>query len=284
MDLQQRYKYIVDKLNLQGSLYIHKIDQDRKWRNFKRKNIKKCIDGELYIDEKSQEDKYHNKRTRQFSNIAKLLLINDDFVKDILEISERFQLNEIAFGVKKANLSFLTEASRRKHAILPDDYLLHNYEITKQCLALWKCWLQYQSFRYVQKYQDKINFQQNKELLHKNLYYQKIPSVYFHSKTTKLLKKYNLSKLWEDSIQLLLATGKIFIPDSLCPIIVTKNKDEIAISIPIYKETQLEDIKYRWTAIKSLKDEYLGTKRIKSFSNIDYSIGILQDKTEGNYY
>ncbi|MEX0999699.1 MAG: hypothetical protein WD000_07045 [Thermodesulfobacteriota bacterium] len=284
MNLEKHIRFVVDKLNLLGFLYIHKIDKDRKWRNFKRKNIQKCIDGELYFDEKSQENKYHNKRTRQFSNIAKLLLINDDFINDILEISEIFQLTEIAFGIKKAHLGFLTEESRRKYAKLPDDYLLYNYEITKQCLALWKCWLHYQSFRYMQKYQDKINFQQTKELLHKNLYYQKIPSVYLNSKIINLLKKYNLSKLWEDSIKLLLATGKIFIPDNFCPIVLTKNKDEIAISIPIYKETRLEDIEYRWKDIKSLKDEYLGTKHIKSFSNIDPSIGILLDKTEGIRY
>jgi len=70
MDLQKHINYIVDKINLEGSLYIHKIEEDNKWGNFKKKNIKKCLEGELYLDEKNQANKYRNKRTRQFSNIA----------------------------------------------------------------------------------------------------------------------------------------------------------------------------------------------------------------------
>lgn len=284
MGLPKHYQYIIDKLNLLGWLYIHKAEEDKKWRNFKNRNIKECLDEELYLAENSQKNKYYNKRVRQFSNLAKLLLVNEDFIDDVLKISETFQLNEIAFGMPKAHVSFLSEASRKKHAKLPDDHLLYNYEITQQCLALWKCWLEYQSLRYLKKYQGKIDFRHNKKLLNKNIYYQKIPSVYFNSKLNELLKKYNLSKLWEDSMQLLLITGKMFVPDVFCPILITKNKDEVTITIPIYNETQLEDIKYKWKDIKSLKDKYLGTQNIKSYSNIDHSISILKEKIKGIRY
>lgn len=284
MDIHKHIKFVVDKLNLEGWLYIHETDRDRKWSNFINKNIDKCLDGELYFDGNSQKDKYYNKRTRQFSNIAKLLLVKEDFINDVLEISKEFQLNQIAFGLQKAFVSFITEESRKKHEKLPDDHLLYNIETTEKCLDLWRCWIEYQSYRFLQVYQDKINFQQNEKLLKKNLYYKKIPSIYFDSKLNELLKKYNLSKLWEDSIKLLLITGKMFIPDKFCPIILSKNEDEITISIPIYKETQLEDIKHRWKYIKSLKDEYLGTEHLKSYSNIDHSISILKDKTEGTRY
>lgn len=284
MDLPKHYQYIIDKLNLQGRLYIHKIEEDKKWRDFKNRNIKECLNDELDLIENSQENKYYSKRVRQFSNVAKFLLVNESFIDDVLKISETFQLNEIAFGMPKSNVSFSSEASRKKYAKLPDDHLLYNYEITQQCLALWKCWIEYQSLRFLKKYQGKINFQHNKKLLNKNTYYQKIPSVYFNLKLDQLLKKYNLSKLWEDSIRLLLITGKMFVPNEFCPILITKNNDEVVITIPIYNETQLEDIKYKWKDIKSLKDTYIGTKHIKSYSNIDHSISILKGKTEGTRY
>ncbi|MCH7949521.1 MAG: hypothetical protein IH875_03475, partial [Candidatus Dadabacteria bacterium] len=140
MDLEKHIKYIVDKLNLEGWCYIHETDRDRKWSNFINKNIYKCLDGELYFDGNSQTNKYHNKRTRQFSNIAKLLLVKEDFIDDVLEISGIFQLNEVAFGLQKAFVSFITEESKKKHENLPDDHLLYNYEITEKCLDLWQCW------------------------------------------------------------------------------------------------------------------------------------------------
>jgi len=284
MDTQKHFNYIIDKLNLLGWIYIHKVEEDKKWRDFKNRNIKECLRDEFYLAENSQENKYYNKRVRQFSNVAKLLLVNECFINDVLKISETFQLNEIAFGMPKSQCEPLTEASRKKYAKLPNDYMLYNYEITQQCLALWKCWIEYQSLRYLKKYKGKINFQQSEERLNKNIYYQKIPFINFNSKLDALLNKYNLSKLWEDSIQLLLITGKMFVPNKFCPILITKNKDEVTITIPIYKETQLEDIKYKWKDIKSLKDKHFGTKHIKSYSNIDQSISILKEKIQGTRY
>ena len=75
-------------------------------------NIEECLEEELHVENNSQYNRYHNKRTKQFSNIAKLLLINEDFVNDILKISDIFQLNNIAFGVQKAHVVFLTDESR----------------------------------------------------------------------------------------------------------------------------------------------------------------------------
>ena len=99
MNLEKHIKFIVEKLNLLGPEYIHKIDRERKWAYFKEMNIEECLEKGLYVKNNSQYNRYHNKRTKQFRNIAKLLLINEDFVNDILKISDIFQLNNIAFGV-----------------------------------------------------------------------------------------------------------------------------------------------------------------------------------------
>lgn len=74
MNVENNIRFLVDKLNLLGPDYILKIDKNIKWKDFENKNVEECIKDELYLDEKSQHDKYFNKRTRQFSNVAKLLV------------------------------------------------------------------------------------------------------------------------------------------------------------------------------------------------------------------
>ena len=282
MNVEKNIRFLVDKLNLLGPDYIHKIDKNIKWKDFENKNVEECIKDEIYLDEKSQHDKYFNKRTKQFSNVAKLLLIRDDFIKDVLDIADRFQLLEIAFGIQKTKVTFLTETHSKKYEKHPGDYLLYNYEVTKRCLDLWNCWIQYNSYKYLETY--KQNIRQNYELFKKSSHYKKIPSIYFKFRTEELLSKYGLSNIWEDSITLLLITGRMFIPDNFCPINLTIHENKITLSIPIYKETQLEDIKYKWNQIKKLKKEYLGYENFKSHSNIDQIINLVKEKTEATRY
>ena len=284
MNLQKRFEYAVGKLNLQGFMYIHKMDEKTKWENFKKKKHKKCLEELLILEEKNQRNKYYNKRLRQFSNIAKLLLLNDNFIEDVLKLSKIFQLDKLAFGLKKTDITFITDKSRKKYANVPDDYLFYDFEIKEQCIALWKCWLDYFSIKYLKKYKHKIDFEKNSELRKDNVYYRNIPFIKFFTMLNELLKKYNLSNLWEDSIQLLLLTGKLFIPDEYCPVMVKKDKDEITISIPIYQETQLEDIKHKWEDIRHLKNEYYSKTNIKSSKGIDIYLDIIKKKKKGIRY
>jgi hypothetical protein len=265
MNLKKNLSYIKTHIEISGKLYLHKISFNTKWDDFINKEYKKVLVKDPEMEEKEPYWKYYNKRRRQYSEKAKLLLNNDRFIKRVTETVKTFGLDTLAFGWQsKPN-------AKPEHKYYDPEY-------HQQLTTLWKCLLRLKDYQFLKKFGQRVLKDLNSG---DRGGYNKIPSSIFTTSVESILNDFGLSKFWGNSIVLLLLTGFLFPPQNYLPIHLEKKNGKVSLVLPIYPETQIDDIKFNWDKITSIKKSVFDKpERTKPSKTADYYIQMAKSKKE----
>ena len=295
MDFKKKFEFIKSKLETTYELgQINKIDFEDKWQHFKNKNFKKCLIEPVTLDGNNHETKYYNKRNKQFLKKAKELLLNDDFINEIVDFAKEFALDKLVFGnhpdtsIQCIEFSLKNYRGKKKELLQEniDEYtkteskrpIIFYYDPEAHPLLVfaWKALLEYKTIIFAHQLIQKLR-KEGKEL--SSDYDFQIPINKYEKRLQKILKTFGLSIIWREPIELLLTTGYFFTPQNLCPVIVERNDAEVSPNIAIYPEMQREDLLYGWDKIKRIKEKIYGKRRIKSSStDLFYELGAKKNK------
>ncbi len=269
MNIQKHYKAIAEVIKYAEPRYVYKPGHKNKWKDFLKKRVKKVvIEGPILDEEDPKEGrrfKYFNKRFRQLSKRVKILVCNDNFIEKVMSFAKEWSLYDMAFGIKDSN------TGKFKRFLL-------NSEINREYRSLWKAYLANDDIAITRIVAKKMeNPTMNK--ISKGL-----PSVVFNNKLEDFMVSFNLSLLWKESILLLFLTGGFVVPINLCPVILKDNGKKIDLYVPIFAETQAEDLKYNWDKIKVIKEAIYGKQKIKTSEDFDQYLKMYLGKKKGGKY
>lgn len=177
---------------------------------------------------------------------------------------KKWKLDELTFG-------FLQKGKNKPI------FLYYDPESLSVIKNLWNCMLLFRDIKRIHRDIEKnpLKFQIISFL---KKYHKGLKSTEFSLDLNKLLKSFNLSPIWHESILLLLLTGYFFPPQKFFEILCRKDKSDLEMYISIYPETKFDDIRYHWNEIKKLKEEIFGINRTKISKDFEKYIEIYQNK------
>ncbi len=268
--------------------FIFPLDFKVKWSDFINKRLENYLVTDLFLADicpnklSKLENKYYEKRKKQITQVITPILINDSFIKDIIDFSESCALDKFAYGRK----------SKEDTKPLKDSFKDINFN--KMEFA-WHALEMDMSDKYRKKINDifdKYNSNYHGESIEdlSNLItiihdaYSDTPLEKRLNDLDLIIKKYGLSDLWRRPIKWLTLTGHFFLPRTLFNIRVDSKENNYEMSIMLYPETQFNDLQLGRKKIEQIKKEIYGKSRMKSSKNIDYAINVLNsmDKHDCN--
>lgn len=285
---EKTLKFARDKLPSLLSEFISSLDFEVKWSDFTKKRLENYLVTDLFLADihpnklSKPENKYYEKRKKQITQVITPLLINDSFIKDIIDFSKSCALDKSAYGRKS------------KKGIKPSKDSFKDINFNKMEFA-WHALEMDMSDKYIKKIND-IFDKYNSSYQETSIEYSSnlitiIHDAYSNTPLEKrlndldlIIKKYGLSDLWRRPIKWLVLTGYFFLPRTLFNIRVDSKENNYAMSIMLYPETQFNDLQLGRKKIEQIKKEIYGKSRMKSSKNIDYAINILNlmDKHDCN--
>lgn len=281
---------------------VAEINPEEKWMALRKKEYKNCLVEPIYYEKSESEFKYYNKRQKQFYKEAKELILNDNFVNTIISTAKEFALNNKKYSFSPIHICEIRDLGKE----IPLESLNSNYprreipinfkDINKPCeayynpehcdllIGFWRSMLTFADYLYV-----KENLEGIKKAIDLNSstkeYVDNFPRKLYRKKLKEILDLFNLSLAWEESIELLLITGWVFLPRNIQPVILIKSGNEITISEMIAHSTQREDLIYSWGKVSNLKNQIFGkSKRTKSSSKAEYYLDLASSASQTESY
>ena len=212
-----------------------------------KKKFNKILNKELdnaIISFPANKDKYRAKKIAEYKEIALLLLSDEIFLNDLKILTKKWDLDKCRYHLED---NYYSEINRWENKLIAETLKL------------------------------KLGSAKQNKILPPS----SIPIFQFKKDIEELLIKYNLSRLWENSIEALLLTGYLKLPKEYCRGVISFSDDgNPLLFIEITPTITLKDIKNKWKKIEEIKNQIypLRKKRIKETKNIEEIV-----ETEGNY-
>ena len=262
---------IDDELDRLGPIYIYTTSFEEKWNAFISKDVVNClVRVPIRRFEDKKLDKYFKKRFLQCYSKAYKLLTNDSFIKQVIKFAKQSEFDYFIFGISPQVREHFEEILNGNEDInipvkgklfsgdrTPVEY--YYQEIRGKLSHMCFLYFETKDHYYINKHKEK--FPNGILDPTKNKYAHNMPSEKYARGLKKLMKNFGLSFWWNNSITLLLLTGRLFPPENFCPVNVEREHDEVSVSIPIAPETQLEDVMFSWDKIQYLKKDFLGNNK-----------------------